>query len=188
VVLPIAASHAIDVEDPMRTTSLFVVTALLATGSPLAAQAGKSDAKAATKAAPMKPSAATAAARTAVDAANARFVAAFNKGDIAGVVRNYASDAILLPPNAPMQRGHDAIAGFWKGGWDAGIRNIKLTTVDFGATGDYASEIGTYTLEIHPPGGAVMQDHGKYLVLWKKSASGEWQLFRDIWNTDVPEK
>jgi ketosteroid isomerase-like protein len=47
-------------------------------------------------------------------------------------------------------------------------------------------EMGTYSLDIKPPKGAVMHDHGKFIVIWKRDPQAGWQLYRDIWNTDVP--
>jgi ketosteroid isomerase-like protein len=47
-------------------------------------------------------------------------------------------------------------------------------------------EMGTYSLDIKPPKGAVMHDHGKFIVIWKRDPKAGWQLSRDIWNTDVP--
>lgn len=126
-------------------------------------------------------------ARTAIDAANQRFVDLFNKGDVAGAAKVYASDAILLPPNGAPVKGESAIADFWKGGYSSGIRNVVLTTTEFAQHGSYAHELGTYQLEVRKPDGSVVaRDNGKYMVLWKRSPGGEWQWYRDIYNSSVP--
>jgi len=41
------------------------------------------------------------------------FAAGANAGQIEGIAATYASDAVLLPPNLPPVKGHDAIRGFW---------------------------------------------------------------------------
>src|SRR6266545_522596 len=55
-----------------------------------------------------------------IDSANAKFVAAFNKGDGAGVAQFYTDRAVALPPGAPMAKGRTAIQGFWQGAIQAG--------------------------------------------------------------------
>lgn len=66
-----------------------------------------------------------------------------------------------------------------------GIRNVKLTTLEVELLGRTAAEVGQYEIDVKPASGTAMHDHGKYIVLWKRDAKGEWQLYRDIFNTDV---
>ncbi|GAC1649565.1 MAG: hypothetical protein NVS4B3_06840 [Gemmatimonadaceae bacterium] len=129
--------------------------------------------------------------RAAIDAANKKAIEAFNRGDVAAFMSVYAEDAWVLPPNAPTQKGRAAITEHWQGGWKMGVRNIKLTTVELRAQGDMAYEVGTYQLDVQPPegaspGAATAQDHGKYVVIWKRSAGKGWQWYRDCYNSDVP--
>src|SRR5690348_5455668 len=114
-------------------------------------------------------------ARTAVDAANKRFVDLFNKGDVAEAAKVYSSDAIVLPPNASEVKGRSAISNFWQGAYKNGVRNVQLTTTEFATHGSYAHELGTYQLEVRgADGNVVARDNGKYMVLWKRDAGGEW--------------
>jgi len=126
------------------------------------------------------------AARSAIEAANKRFSALFNKGDVAAAAKVYANDAIVLPPNGAAVKGQSAIAEFWKGAYQSGVRNVVLTTTEFQTHGSYAHELGTYQLEVRKPDGSVVaRDNGKFMVLWKRSAGGEWQWYRDIYNSNV---
>jgi ketosteroid isomerase-like protein len=128
-------------------------------------------------------------ARSAIEAADARFSESFNKGDVAAAASIYDADATLLAPNMPAINGQPAIADYWQGGWKAGVRNVKLTTTEVSTHGNEASEVGTYELEVQAPDGTVAaRDHGKYIVLWKRDANGEWKWHRDIYNSDVPTK
>lgn len=130
---------------------------------------------------------ASARARTAIDAANKRFEDLFNKGDVAGAAKIYATDAILMPPNADFVKGDTAIANFWQGAYKNGVRNVSLTTVQSGVEGNYATELGTYRLDVQGADGKVVaHDNGKYMVLWKRNANGQWQWYRDIYNSSVP--
>jgi ketosteroid isomerase-like protein len=127
-----------------------------------------------------------ASARVAADAANKQFVDLYNKGDAAGAAKVYASDAVVMPPNGAPVHGQSAIADFWKGAYSSGVRNVVLTTTEFATHGSYAHELGTYQLEVRKPDGSVVaRDNGKYMVLWKRSAGGDWQWYRDIYNSSV---
>ena len=52
--------------------------------------------------------------RTAIEAANKKFIEAFNKGDVATVAGLYATDAKVLPPNSQMVEGRQNIQAFWQ--------------------------------------------------------------------------
>jgi uncharacterized protein (TIGR02246 family) len=124
-------------------------------------------------------------ARRQIDAANARFVAAFNAGDVATFAKVYATDAAVMPTNSAAIRGRSAIQDYWQGGWGMGIRNVKLTTDELNVTGDMATEVGRYEFDVKPASGAAGADHGKYIVIWKRSPTEGWQWYRDIFNSDV---
>lgn len=122
--------------------------------------------------------------RSAITTGNANFMAAFQRGDAAGVAACYTSDAQLLPPNGAPMSGADNIAAFWQGAMAMGIKDAKLETQHIEARGDLAVEVGQYTLTIQPEGAAAMTDIGKYVVVWKDD-SGTWKLHIDIWNTNA---
>lgn len=63
---------------------------------------------------------------------------------------------------------------------------MKLTTVEVFPHGNEATEVGRYELDAPLPGGGVVHDHGKFMVLWKRNRKGEWKWHRDIYNSDVP--
>jgi uncharacterized protein (TIGR02246 family) len=120
-----------------------------------------------------------------IDKANQRFEQAFNKGDAAALAKMYTEQATVLPPDADMVEGREAIQKFWHGAVGAGFQNLTLKSVridEYG--GDAAREIGRFSLETPGPHGQTKVE-GKYVVVWRKSAS-EWQLDSDIWNTNKP--
>jgi uncharacterized protein (TIGR02246 family) len=130
-----------------------------------------------------------AAVKTAIEAANAKFTAATEKGDSAAVVALYDANAIAFPPGEPAWNGTAAIGKGFGGMMGAfTIKDFTLTANDVVVGGDYAVETGTYKMTMVPKKGAAMEDHGKYVVVWKKQADGGWKLYRDIWNTDVAAK
>lgn len=133
---------------------------------------------------------AAAAAPSAVDigsaiaAANEAFMAAFARGDAAGMAAFYTADGQLLPDNSDFVTGHAAIQAFWQSLMDAGIKAVKLEIREAKALGDTAYEVSHYTTY-----GADNQvaDQGKYIVIWQQ-VDGAWKLHRDIFNSSLPDE
>ena len=98
----------------------------------------------------------------------------------------YTSDAVFMAPNMPALRGQAAIRGYWA--QTVGMPNAALTLtptdIDIAASGDLASEAGTYTFTATADQGPI-NDRGKYLVEWRKVGT-EWKIESDIFNSDVP--
>jgi uncharacterized protein (TIGR02246 family) len=124
--------------------------------------------------------------RTAIEKQNAKFTAAYNRADAAGVAALYTENAVTQPPNSEAVRGREDIQRFMQDGFAVGLKDLDLTTVSVEGSGDTAYEIGTYTIKNAPRGKAAMTDSGKYMAVWKRGADGEWKLYADIWNSSLP--
>ena len=120
--------------------------------------------------------------RDAIVAANEKFVAAFNKGDAAGVAALYTEQGQLLPPNADFMIGRQANQAFWQGAMDMGIASAKIETLEVEGHGDTAIEVSKYNL--YAQDGQEL-DAGKFIVIWKREG-GQWMLHRDIFNSSKP--
>jgi len=128
-----------------------------------------------------------AAIRQAIEQANAKFIDAMIRGDSAGMVANYADDAVVMDPGAPASRGRGEIgARFAKKLQSAKVSDEKATTASVDVAGDYAIEAGTFDVTATPKGGKPTHSTGKYLTVWKKQADGSWKIYRDINNSDGP--
>jgi len=114
-------------------------------------------------------------------AANEVFMERFGQGNSAGVARLYTEDGQFLPPNSDEVIGKNAIQGAFQGLMDAGIKAIKLETLEVENHGDMASEVGRFTLLDQ---GNQILDRGKFIVIWKLVA-GKWKLHRDIINSSL---
>lgn len=120
-----------------------------------------------------------AAQKAEIEAANAKWIAFFNKGDFDGVASLYTADATAFPPGSAMVKGRAAIGAMWKGMADQ-MTEPKVTTMDVKKLGPNAArEIGTFSLKTKaaPP----KEVTGKYVVVWEK-VGRDWKLASDIWN------
>ncbi len=96
-------------------------------------------------------------------------------------------DAVLLPPDAPIAEGKDAIRSAI-----AGLVAMPGFTVswmpaaaDVGSGGDLGYTRGTYEMSFDGPDEPV-HIVGKYLTVWKKQADGTWMVVADMFNADAP--
>jgi ketosteroid isomerase-like protein len=119
--------------------------------------------------------------KATIEALNARFSSAFNRGDFATVASMYTGDAYLLPPGADLVRGLVNIQAFWtKAGETLG--DVELTTFDVMALDNMTGrEIGTFSARTKGPQPLVVG--GKYVVIWRK-IHDDWRITTDIWNSN----
>ena len=124
-------------------------------------------------------------AKKAIAASNAVYFQAFAKGDSSIFINRYAKDCWIMPPNAPALCGADAPLQFFRTAYDKfGLRNGKFITIDvFGDGRKFVTEVGFWQSfdALHK-----MFDHGKFLVLWKKTPEG-WKMFRDSFSSDLDQ-
>jgi len=128
------------------------------------------------------PSAHAEGVKSAIEAANAQFSAAAEKGDGAALAALYSPDGQVMPPGSDPIRGTEGIQKFWQGALDSGVAAIGLKTIEVFGHGTTATEVGAY--ELRDKTGKVV-DHGKYIVVWQH-ARGTWKLLRDMFSTNVP--
>jgi uncharacterized protein (TIGR02246 family) len=120
-----------------------------------------------------------AAQKAEIEAANAKWMEFFNKGDFDGVASLYTADATAFPPGSGMVKGRAAIGAMWKGMAEQ-VTDPKVTTIDVKRLGPAAArEIGIFSLKTRssPP----KEVTGKYVVVWEKVGK-DWKLANDIWN------
>jgi ketosteroid isomerase-like protein len=96
----------------------------------------------------------------------------------------YAQDAVVLPPNGPVVSGEGAISSFLKS--FPPITKFEFTLVHVEGTADMAWVQGSYNMTMTPEGSSPINDTGKYIEIWKKQATGDWKVVRDIFNSDLP--
>ncbi len=106
---------------------------------------------------------------------------AFNASDIDALIDLYESDARLLPPNAEMSSGGEALRAVFGAMMDAGL-TAQLTSVEAAVSGDIAYNVGKYTLM----SGDTQADVGKYMETWHRGDDGQWRYSNDMFSSDLP--
>ncbi|MGA8142818.1 MAG: DUF4440 domain-containing protein [Candidatus Acidiferrales bacterium] len=107
--------------------------------------------------------------------------------DVDGAVSFYSDDATLLPPNAPLAADKQSIRAEWTEllAPDSSL-SWRSSKVDVARSGDLAYSTGAYQMSLKNPQGKLIEDHGKFLEVWKKQADGKWKVVADVYNSDLP--
>lgn len=111
-----------------------------------------------------------------------QFSAAYMAGDIEGMMDFYTEDAVLFPDNSEYIRGTEAIKNYWTLPEGRRITHHKLIPVEVEVSGAMASDFGHYEISGENNGVAWGPSHGKYMVVWKLEADGQWRMYLDMWN------
>ncbi|MFQ5747697.1 MAG: YybH family protein [Gemmatimonadota bacterium] len=120
--------------------------------------------------------------KEAIQAKIEAWAAAWNAGDGAAIGALYAADALILPPGSEPVKGAAAIGDFWSAAIaEAGGSTVELKTHELIVHGDLAVERGGF---VDTAADGSHGDHGKYVVVWKKTDDG-WKITRDIWNSSM---
>jgi len=127
-------------------------------------------------------------ARSHIDEQNAKYMEFFNNGDASGVADLHVDEAIVMPPHTDLIKGKEAIKQAISDEISAGATDLVFTTLDMYGNEDYVTEVGRFSLNIKDNGKIVMNDSGKYIVLWKQVSMDNWLMKADIWNSDLPIK
>jgi uncharacterized protein (TIGR02246 family) len=121
-------------------------------------------------------------------ALDAQLQDAVARKDLERIVSFYADDATMLPTAEPLIRGKQAIREEW-----AHILAIpgftnqgKLLSVDVSASNDFAYTTGSYMAVMVGENGAMVNEPGKWVSIWKRQAGGPWRIVVDTYNTDIP--
>lgn len=97
-------------------------------------------------------------------------------------------DAYLLPPDAPLAQGTEAIhtiIGTLEAMPDFAIAWTP-SVAEVGNAGDLGFTIGSYQMTVAGPDGTPVAIVGKYMTAWEKQADGSWLVTADMFNADGP--
>jgi len=115
---------------------------------------------------------------------NESYTQRFTTKDTAFFTERYCKDAQVLCPNMPVVTGMDSIIKFFQGDGSGTDVKMELPVGHVYGNEELVVEEGTYNF---PDGKGGSVDKGKFIALWKQE-DGKWKLYREIWNTDLPQK
>jgi uncharacterized protein (TIGR02246 family) len=105
--------------------------------------------------------------------------------DFARLVELYTDDAVVLPPNHPVIRGREAIAGYMATFPPVAALRFEVDEID--GRDDVAYVIGRYEMTLLPPDRQQpVHDRGKFIEIRLRQPDGRWLLHRDTFNSDLP--
>ena len=106
-----------------------------------------------------------------------------NAGDAAALTALYSKDAKVMPPGADPVSGTKAIQAMFTADVAQGAQ-MALTQKEVTGFGDYALETGSYVATSKD---GKHLDHGSFMTFLKKEGGG-WKIYRDTWNSSMPQK
>ncbi len=121
-----------------------------------------------------------ASVRAEIEAAERKWVEAYNRHDPDVLANLYTADAQSFVPDVGILKGQEAIRKHLK---DTAQQDKELTqtvqTLEVFPLGELATETGTWQVK-NPD--ASMTDEGTYWMVWQKQG-GDWKVMREIWNS-----
>lgn len=171
----------------IRSIGLLAVCTLVlaACGSQPAANSATANSTNASSNASSKPAVDRAAAEAALKEADLAWAAAAAKRDVDATVAFMTDDGVTLSPNVPAAQGKDAIRKEWQGllGLKDGTISWAPATVQVAESGEIGYTTGTWKLTWTDEKLGKVEDHGKYLEVWK-NVDGKWKCQWDMYSSD----
>lgn len=127
-----------------------------------------------------------AADEAAIRANSAAWSKASQAKDVDKAVSFYADDALEFVNHGQLLKGKDAIHKEWAELLSQPGPGLSFATtgLEVAKSGDLAYEYGTYEMVTLNKRKKATDEKGKYVVVWKKQADGQWKAAVDIDNTD----
>jgi uncharacterized protein (TIGR02246 family) len=121
----------------------------------------------------------------AVAAASRAWDEAYQAGDATRLADRYDDAAVSMPPGLPSLSTKAAIAADFRSFFESNSARHRTSDADRRVSGDYAVERARYEATVTPKnGGAVIEESGKHIVVYRRQADGSWKVLWEIWNSD----
>ena len=118
--------------------------------------------------------------RAAIHAAARQWIVAFKAGDLDALMALYDPEAYVALHDQPALRGIDAIRAYFAPRVGQGKVEFLLDVERIEVTGRTAHLISGYWFTMQLPGSPEYRDAGRSLLIYRKSASGQWRIHVDI--------
>jgi len=123
------------------------------------------------------------AERARLGAADERYTAVMNAGDVEGIVSLYAEDATRWSPDGPATSGPEAMRAFAERvasmpGFALTARRLRL---DVSAGGDMGYTVNELELTVKGEDGEPDVERLRDVHFWRKGPGGVWRIVEDVW-------
>ncbi|MEM8573889.1 MAG: nuclear transport factor 2 family protein [Pseudomonadota bacterium] len=120
--------------------------------------------------------------KRALEAFDAAYNEAFDRGDAAGCAAFFTDDVLLMAPGEPMLRGKEAFEEAYRDRMSksSGGKHSNCL-IEYGQEGDLAYQVGTFAVS-----GSNPTEQGKFLNVLKRQADGTWKVAISMFNSDRP--
>jgi ketosteroid isomerase-like protein len=122
----------------------------------------------------------------AVLSADAAWMKVYHAKDLAKSVAFCDEEASMLPPNAPIATGKDAIAKVIASDFANGDLTWHANKAGVAHSGDLGYTSGIAELVMKNESGKTIVDKGKFLTVWKKQKDGSCKVLFDMFSSDQP--
>ena len=113
--------------------------------------------------------------RAAMEADNARWLAAFNTPNPAAFPAMYTKDAILLPQGSQLVTGGpEAIKQFWESNIKAGVKDHTFEILSIYEDGKYAYQAAKWTVVLVKGTGEKTPLSGNTIRIFERQSDGTW--------------
>ena len=96
-----------------------------------------------------------------------------------------------MPPDAPANRGKQAIEEYYRGGFElfsVGVTWPVEGTEEIIVADGWAFHLSEYILRFAPKaGGETIEYRGKIIEICRQQPDGSWKFAREIWNRNSPQ-
>ena len=118
---------------------------------------------------------------------DAQFCETFNRGDLDALKTIHDDNAIMMAPDRPASvGGSEAVVQGYREMWDAGWRNISLSTFEIESDGNLAYHVGRAEFDVPTKEGSTTRVVGKYVDIYRRREDGLWKIHLTCYNLDEP--
>jgi len=118
-----------------------------------------------------------------------KYVEPFRSGDVQAWISVFTEDAIALHNHRPADKGRDAIEAFVTSvhqyfnlaEYDVRVTDVRMSENWVYTVGEYTNEFVNKSDGKSPWG----RSEGKFVLLWEKQGSGQWQIVLDMGNSNL---
>jgi uncharacterized protein (TIGR02246 family) len=123
------------------------------------------------------------AAKEGVRKFNEAAMVASRSQDAAAKASLWTETTRFLPPGREMIVGRAAVQAFWQSGFDRGVYDLVLESVEVTSLGDgVACEIGHSITRVRAADGSSIDLHGSSVCIFRREEDGVWRADVDIFN------